>query len=78
MPGCIKTGSAVPCRCPPISAITQAFGKALAFPVYQSVGSFTRQMEIPSASSGPPSDNQTELLTVIGDFWQDVMKEAGL
>lgn len=59
--------------------ITQAFGKALAFPVYQSVGSFTRQMEIPQREFlGLSSDNQTELLAVIGDFWQDVMKEAGL
>ena len=62
-----------------IRRITQAFGKALAFPVYQSVGSFTRQMEIPQRQFlGLSSDNQTELLAVIGDFWQDVMKEAGL
>ncbi|MGL6458857.1 phage virion morphogenesis protein [Aeromonas hydrophila] len=47
--------------------ITQAFGKALAFPVYQSVGSFTRQMEIPQREFlGLSSDNQTELLAVIG------------
>lgn len=62
-----------------IRRITQAFGKALAFPVYQSVGSFTRQMEIPQRQFlGLSSDNQTELLAVIGDFWQDVMKEVGL
>ena len=62
-----------------IRRITQAFGKALAFPVYQSVGSFTRQMEVPQRQFlGLSSDNQTELLAVIGGFWQDVMKEVGL
>lgn len=62
-----------------IRRITQAFGKALAFPVYSSVGSFTRMMEIPQRQYlGLSSDNQTELLAVIGDFWQDMMKEAGL
>jgi len=59
--------------------ITQAFGKALRFPVYQSVGAFSRQMAIPQRQFlGLSSDNQTELLAVIGDFWQDIMKEAGL
>ncbi len=33
-----------------VRRISQAFGKALKFPVYQSVGSFTRMMEIPSAN----------------------------
>lgn len=62
-----------------VRRISQAFGKALKFPVYQSVGSFTRMMEIPQREFlGLSSDNQTELLAVIGDFWQDVMKEAGL
>jgi phage virion morphogenesis protein len=62
-----------------IRRITQAFGKVLKSPVYQSVGSFTRQMEMPKREYlGLSSDNQTELLAVIGDFWQDVMKEAGL
>lgn len=62
-----------------IRRITQAFGKALKFPVYSSVGGFTRQMEMPARPYlGLSSDNQTELLAVIGDFWQDVMKEAGL
>ncbi|MDM5132912.1 phage virion morphogenesis protein [Aeromonas piscicola] len=62
-----------------VRRISQAFGKALKFPVYQSVGSFTRMMEIPQREYlGLSSDNQTELLAVIGDFWQDVMKEAGL
>lgn len=62
-----------------IRRITQAFGKALKFPVYSSVGAFTRQMEMPARPYlGLSSDNQTELLAVIGGFWQDVMKEAGL
>ncbi|WP_270803889.1 MULTISPECIES: phage virion morphogenesis protein [unclassified Aeromonas] len=62
-----------------VRRISQAFGKALKFPVYQSVGSFTRMMEIPQREFlGLSSDNQNELLAVIGDFWQDVMKEAGL
>lgn len=62
-----------------VRRITQAFGKALKSPVSQSVGSFTRMMEIPQREFlGLSSDNQTELLAVIGDFWQDMMKEAGL
>lgn len=60
-------------------AMTHYFGKALAFPVYHSVGAFTRMMEIPRREFlGLSSDNQAELLAVIGDFWIDVMKEAGL
>lgn len=59
--------------------ITQAFGKALKYGVHQSVGAFTRQMAIPARPYlGLSSSNQAELLAVIGDFWQDVMKEAGL
>lgn len=62
-----------------IRRITQAFGKALQFPVYQSVGAFTRQMAMPARPYlGLSSSNQAELLAVIGDFWQTVMKEAGL
>ncbi|XDF79266.1 phage virion morphogenesis protein [Aliivibrio fischeri] len=54
--------------------ITQAFGKALAFPVYQSVAAFSRQMEIPQRQFlGLSSDNQTEVFAVIGDFWKEVM-----
>lgn len=60
-----------------IRRITQAFGKALKFPVYQSVGAFTRQMAIPQREFlGLSRNNQTELLSVIGDFWQQVMKET--
>lgn len=59
--------------------ITQAFGKALKFPVYQSVGSFARQMAIPARPFlGLSDENQTELLTVIGDFWQTALQEHGL
>ncbi|EGQ7799293.1 phage virion morphogenesis protein [Vibrio parahaemolyticus] len=54
--------------------ITQAFGKALAFPVYQSVGAFTRQMNIPQREFlGLSSDNQQEVFAVIGDFWKELM-----
>lgn len=54
--------------------ITQAFGKALAFPVYQSVGAFTRQMNTPQREFlGLSSDNQHEVFAVIGDFWKELM-----
>lgn len=54
--------------------ITQAFGKALAFPVYQSVGAFTRQMNIPQREFlGLSRDNQQEVFAVIGDFWKEVL-----
>jgi len=60
-----------------VRRITQAFGKALKYPVYQSVGSFTRQMAIqPREFLGLSRTNQTELLSVIGDFWQQVMRET--
>lgn len=43
--------------------------------LYQSVGAFSRQMAIPQRQFlGLSSDNQTELLAVIGDFWQDIMQ----
>lgn len=62
-----------------IRRISQAFGKALKFPVYQSVGAFSRQVDTPARTYlGLSSDNKTELLAVIGDFWADVMAEAGL
>lgn len=54
--------------------ITQAFGKALAFPVYQSVGAFTRMMNIPQREYlGLSTDNQSEVYAVIGDFWKELM-----
>jgi phage virion morphogenesis protein len=55
--------------------ITQAFGKALAFPVYQSVGAFSRMMNIPQREFlGLSRDNQTEVYAVIGDFMQELMR----
>lgn len=55
--------------------ITQAFGKALAFPVYQSVGSFSRMMNIPQREFlGLGRENQTEVYAVIGDFMQELMR----
>ncbi|EMU9331774.1 phage virion morphogenesis protein [Vibrio cholerae] len=55
--------------------ITQAFGKALKFPVYQSVGAFSRMMDIPQRQFlGLSRDNQTEVYDVIGDFWQEVLQ----
>ncbi len=54
--------------------ITQAFGKALAFPVYQSVGAFTRQMNIPQREYlGLSNENQEEVFAVIGDFWKELL-----
>lgn len=55
--------------------ITQAFGKALKHPVWQSVSSFSRQMEIPQREFlGLSSNNQNEIYQVLGDFWQELMK----
>lgn len=55
--------------------ITQAFGKALRFPVYQNVSGFTRQMDIPQREFlGLSQDNQTEVYAVIGDFWRELLQ----
>ncbi|MEF1256000.1 phage virion morphogenesis protein [Vibrio sp. M260112] len=55
--------------------VTQAFGKALAFPVYQSVNAFTRMMNIPQREYlGLSRDNQTEIYAVIGNFWRELMQ----
>lgn len=57
--------------------ITQAFGKALKFPVNQSVSAFTRAMNIPKREFlGLSSSNKTELLDVVGDFWHGVLTDA--
>lgn len=57
--------------------IKQAFGKALSFPVYQNVSAFTRAMEIPQREFlGLSSDNKRELLSVICDFWNEVISNA--
>lgn len=56
--------------------IHQAFGKALRFPVYQSVSAFTRMMNIPQREFlGLSRDNQQEVYAVVGDFWSDVINE---
>ena len=55
--------------------ITQAFGKALRFPVYQNVGGFTRMMNIPQKEFlGLSGENQQEVYAVIGDFWNGVLQ----
>lgn len=55
--------------------VTQAFGKALRFPVYQNVSGFTRMMNIPQREFlGLSQDNQTEVYAVIGDFWQELLQ----
>ncbi|AZQ10160.1 phage virion morphogenesis protein [Shewanella khirikhana] len=57
--------------------ITQAFGKALAFPVHQSVAAFSRMMNIPKREFlGLSRDNQTEVYAVVGNFWQELMLEG--
>lgn len=53
-----------------IRRITQAFGRALKFPVFQQVSSFARQMHVPQRQFlGLSGNNRTELLSVIGTFW---------
>lgn len=55
--------------------ITQAFGKALAFPVYQSVGAFSRLMNIPQREFlGLSTDNQNEVYAVLGSFFEGLMQ----
>lgn len=55
--------------------ITQAFGKALRFPVYQNVGGFTRMMNMPQREFlGLSQDNQSEVYAVIGNFWSEVLQ----
>lgn len=57
--------------------ITQAFGKALAYPVYQQVSAFTRLMNIPQREFlGLSRDNQQEVYAVLGSFWNDLMAGA--
>jgi phage gpG-like protein len=54
--------------------VTQAFGRALKYPVWQSVGAFKRMMNIPQREYlGLSSSNSTELLHMIGDFWKEVL-----
>lgn len=57
--------------------ITQAFGKALKFPVNQTVSAFTRAMNMPQREFlGLSGNNKTELLDTVGDFWSEVMRDA--
>ncbi|EBU8551961.1 phage morphogenesis protein [Salmonella enterica subsp. enterica serovar Telelkebir] len=54
--------------------ITQAFGRVLSHPVWQTVGAHKRKMNIPQRQYlGLSSDNDNELQHVIGDFWQEVL-----
>lgn len=62
----------------PVSAhkrlIHQAFGRALKHPVWQTVGSHNRMMNIPQREYlGLSSANSDELMHVIGDFWSEVL-----
>ena len=54
--------------------ITQAFGRALQFPVYQSVAAHTRLMNIPQREFlGISGANQAEIYATIGNFWQEII-----
>lgn len=62
----------------PVSAhkrlIHQAFGRALKHPVWQTVGSHNRMMDIPQREYlGLSTANDDELMHVIGDFWSEVL-----
>ena len=62
----------------PVSAhkrlIHQAFGRALKHPVWQTVGSHNRMMDIPQREYlGLSNANSDELMHVIGDFWKEVL-----
>lgn len=54
--------------------IHQAFGRALKHPVWQTVGSHNRMMNIPQREYlGLSTANEDELMHVIGDFWKEVL-----
>ncbi|MFU8625523.1 phage virion morphogenesis protein [Raoultella ornithinolytica] len=62
----------------PVSAhkrlIHQAFGRALKHPVWQTVGSHNRMMNITQREYlGLSTANSDELMHVIGDFWSEVL-----
>lgn len=62
----------------PVSAhkrlIHQAFGRVLKHPVWQTVGSHNRQMNIKQREYlGLSTANSDELMHVIGDFWKEVL-----
>lgn len=62
----------------PVSAhkrlISQCFGRALKYPVWQTVGAHNRMMNIPQREFlGLSSANQQELQQVISHFWKEVL-----
>ncbi|HBC0987571.1 TPA: phage virion morphogenesis protein [Escherichia coli] len=55
--------------------ITQAFGRALQHPVWQTVGAHNRKMNIPQREYlGISAANRSELLNVICDFMSEAIK----
>lgn len=57
-----------------IRRITQAFGRALSFPVFQSVGAFTRTMNTPARPVfGVDGDDEDEILALAEDYLAEVM-----
>lgn len=53
--------------------ISQAFGKALKFPVHQTVSAHSRHMNIPQRQYlGLSDDNQKQLLTLIARFYDEL------
>ncbi|MDA0148852.1 phage virion morphogenesis protein [Vibrio sp. LaRot3] len=55
--------------------IEQAFGRALKFPVYQSIKAHTRKMNTPQRQYlGLSSENRKDLLTLIGRFNQELLE----
>ncbi|HFV9402594.1 TPA: phage morphogenesis protein, partial [Shigella flexneri] len=62
----------------PVSAhkrlISQCFGRALKYPVWQTVGAHHRMMNIPQREFlGLSSASQQELQQVISHFWKEVL-----
>lgn len=57
-----------------IRRISQAFGRALPFPVFTSVGAFTRNMDIQAREFlGLSSQNETEMQEDIFDFYRGLI-----
>ncbi|WP_283132485.1 phage virion morphogenesis protein [Enterovibrio norvegicus] len=54
--------------------ITQAFGKVLRHPVWQSVGAHVRHMKVPQREYlGLSNENRQDLYALIGDFYGDLL-----
>ncbi|MDF2186150.1 phage virion morphogenesis protein [Grimontia hollisae] len=54
--------------------ITQAFGKVLRHPVWQSVAAHVRHMKVPKREYlGLSQDNQQDLYALIGDFYGELL-----